>query len=160
MPISPQALLGLLLLVFLLEIALFWASTALGNVEVGSSKLLVGALLATLGWVGAVAGVWLLVGRPDSLAVPENRSPLLIYSALGLLVSWAVPAALFVPVLPVSVPRGMLVSVFQVLLRLFLYVLIGAVIMVVLAVLQIRYGPERPSGTSSLPAAGVVSSPT
>jgi hypothetical protein len=135
---------GLFVLIFLVEIALFWASTALGSVEVNAGKLLAGSFLAALAWAGAAYGVLAFLGRSEQpLLAPENRLPLILGSLAGLAVSWAVPAVLFVPILPVSVPRGMLISVFQLLLRLFLYSLIGAVVMVVLAFLQIRYGPEK-----------------
>jgi hypothetical protein len=138
-------LVGLFVVVFLVEVALFWASTALGSVEVKTGKLLVGALLAAVAWVGASYAVVAFLHRPSQpLLSPENRLPLILASLAALVVSWAVPAVLFVPILPVSVPRGMLVSVFQLLLRLFLYTLVGAVIMVVLAVLQIRSGPSKP----------------
>ncbi len=153
MPFSPLTLVGLLLVVFLLEIALFWASTALGSADVNLTKLLLGAFLAALVWVGAAYGVSLLVGSSAQALGPENRLNLALFASLGLVVSWAVSAVVFVPLLPVSVPRGMLISVFQLLLRLFRYVLIGAVVMVVLAVLQIRYGPEkRPDSTSAAAA--------
>ncbi len=145
-------LLGLFVLIFVLEIALFWASTALGGVEVNGGKLLLGALLAAVVWAGAAYAATFIVVRPgQALLAPENRLPLVACTVVGLVVSWAIPALLFVPLLPVSVPRGMLISVFQLLLRLFLYTLIGAVIMVVLAVLQIRYGPEK---RTAAPAGG------
>jgi hypothetical protein len=152
MPLTLLPLLGLFVLIFVLEIALFWASTALGSVEINGGKLLAGAFLAALVWAGAGFAVLALLARPGQTPLaPENRLALAGLSALALLVSWAVPALLFVPILPVSIPRGMLVSVFQLVLRLFLYTLIGAVVMVVLAFLQIRYGPEkRPEGSAAL----------
>jgi hypothetical protein len=142
------SLAGLFVLIFLVEIALFWASTALGSVELRAGKLLAGAFLAAAAWVGAGFTVMAVLSRPGQpLLAPEARLPLILGCLTGLLASWAVPAVLFVPILPVSVPRGMLISVFQLLLRLFLYTLIGAVIMVVLAILQIRYGPAKPPTT-------------
>ena len=139
-------LLVLFVVILLLEIALFWAATALGSVEITTVKLLGGALLAALFWTGALGAFGFFAMQPDmDLLAPERRW-LLVLIALGcLVVSWVVPAFLFVPVLPVSVPRGMLISGFQLVLRLFLYTLVGAVIMVVLAFLQIRYGPDKPS---------------
>ena len=64
------------------------------------------------------------------------------YIAVALGVAWAVPAVLYVPLLSVSVGRGMLLSVFQLLLRAFLYVLLAAVVMVVLALVQIFSGTD------------------
>lgn len=145
---------GLFLLIFVLEIVLFYASTALGNVEIGFGKLVVGAFIAAVAW-GAVFIAGLIAFRGmESPFGPENRVVVLGSALAGLLVSWAVPALVFVPVLPVTIPRGMLVSVFQLLLRIFLYVMIAAIVMVVLAVLQImRASPEKraPQAATLLP---------
>jgi hypothetical protein len=136
-----------------LEIALFYASTALGNVEVNFGKLIVGAFIPAVVWAAVfIAGMVAFKGMESPFG-PENRVIVLGAALAGLLVSWAVPALAFVPVLPVSIPRGMLVSVFQLLLRVFLYVLIAAVVMVVLAVLQIlRTAPEKRSPQAAAPA--------
>ncbi len=150
MLLSLLPLVGLFLLIFVLEIALFWASTALGSVEVNPGKLLGGAFLAALVWAGASFGVYFIMDRSGQpLLAPENRMPLVLCSLAGLVVSWAVPAIGFVPILPVSIPRGMLISVFQLLVRLVLFSLITAVVMVVLAALQIRWGgtPEKRTDT-------------
>jgi hypothetical protein len=55
-----------------------------------------------------------------------------------------VPAVLYVLLLSVSVGRGMLLSFFQLLLRALLYVLLAAVVMVVLALVQIFSGTDVP----------------
>src|SRR5947209_1939440 len=129
---------GLFLVIFLLEIALFWASTALGNVEISLAKLLAGALAAAVLWAGAIGTLWHGYEGRSQFLDPEQRW-LLVSLVLGFLAgSWLLQTLLFVPVLPVSLTRGMMISVFQLLLRLFLYTLVGAVIMVVLAILQIR----------------------
>src|SRR5947209_2954091 len=91
-------LLGLFALVFVVELALFWASTALGSVEVNAVRLLAGAFLAALAWAGAVCGGVALAGGPgQSLLAPDNRAALLLGALVGLVVSWAVPAVGFVP---------------------------------------------------------------
>ena len=59
---------------------------------------------------------------------------------------------LYVPLVPVSVKKGMLVSLLQLLLRIFLDVLIVAVVMVILAVAQIlRGGGEAPKAALPSP---------
>jgi len=137
--------------IFVLEVALFWASTALGNVEINAVKLLSGALLAAIFWTGALYTIdRTIYSQPDPLE-PERRWVLALVILGSLVVSWVVPALLFVPVLPVSVRRGMVISVFQLLLRLFLYTLVGAIIMVILALLQIRYGPTTPQSSTRAP---------
>ena len=82
-------------------------------------------------------------GRPAPEA--ERRldwRSLIFQGALALGVSWAVPAILYSPLLPVSLGRGMKISIFQALLRAFFYVFFAAVVMVVLAVVQIASAPS------------------
>jgi hypothetical protein len=76
---------------------------------------------------------------------PENRLLVVVLGLLGLLVTWVIPGVLYAPLVPVSIPRSMFISVVQVLLRIFLYVLIAAVVMVVLAILQIARGSDARS---------------
>lgn len=138
------------------EFFVFYASTALGNVEVNFGKWVAGAIVAALPWAGVFLGGWVILNALGSPLEAEHRLTSIAIASAGLVLGWMVPALLFVPVLPVSVPRGMLVSIFQLLLRLFLYVLITAIVMVVLALLQIWYGgtPEKRSGQS--PTASIV----
>jgi hypothetical protein len=127
----------------LLEVALFWAAAALGDAPpLGWTKRAVVPLLATLALAGVAVGAgWSLRSVP--LLAPENRLLLAGVALLGLLVSWLLPGVLYAPLAPVTVPRGMLIAGVQVLLRVFLYALIAAVVMVVLAVLQIARGEPR-----------------
>jgi hypothetical protein len=141
----------------LLEVALFWAAAALADApERGWAKTFLVALVATAAWgaIDALVGWYAGLG-PTSLA-PENRPAALLVAAVALAVAWAVPAVLYVPLLSVSVGRGMLISVFQALLRAFLYVLIAAAIMVVLALVQIFSGTDVRGELPSLPQAGLV----
>jgi hypothetical protein len=141
-PLGPvEILLGVLVAV-LLEVVLFWAAAALGNApDLKWGKTALVSLIASVACVGVCAAIlWSL--RSYSLAAPENRLLLLVVALLGLLVMWVVPGVLYAPLVPVSLPRGMLISVLQVLLRIFLYVLLLAAAMVVLAILQIVRGPE------------------
>jgi len=119
--------------VFVLEVALFWASTALSNVQVNAGRLLAGAFLAALFWMGALYGIRAFAIQPSLDLLETDRGWLLILVILvGLVVSLAAPAVLFVPLLSVSLRRGLLLSVLQLLLRLGFYAVMGAVVVVVL----------------------------
>jgi hypothetical protein len=140
---------------FVFEAGLLWASTALGNVEVNWGKICLITLVVTAVWATASAAAGYGMNGVRPVLAPDNRLWGGIALAIAVLISWAVPALLYAPLLPVSVPRGMLISVFQVLLRVFLYTLVAAVVMVVLAVLQIRYGPQKTEGPGAAPPARV-----
>jgi hypothetical protein len=127
----------------LFEVALLWAAASLADApEVGWVKTVVVAAVVTAAWgaLDALIGWYAELG-PNSLA-PENRPTALLIAAVALAVAWAVPAVLYVPLLSVSVGRGMRISVFQLLLRAFLYILLAAVVMVVLALVQIFSGTD------------------
>src|SRR5262245_14471103 len=128
---------GLFLAILVLEFLLLYGSTVLGNVDLNFAKWLIGAFIAASVWAGVSYGGYSIYSGLAQPFAPENRLMLAGATAGGLLVAWAIPALLFVPIFPVSIPRGMLISVFQLLLRIFLYVLITAVVMVVLALIQI-----------------------
>jgi hypothetical protein len=145
-------LFGLFVAILVTEFFLLYASTALGNVDLNLGKWLLATFLTAAIWAGISYGGYTLIKSGGVPFAPENRLLSLAVTAGGLVASWAVLSFVFVPVFPVSIPRGMLVSVFQLLLRLFLYVLIGAVVMVVLALMQILYGtPSEKRPTTSLP---------
>jgi hypothetical protein len=146
---------GLFLAIFVLEFLLLYASTALGNVDLNFPKWLIGAFLAAVVWAGVSYGGYAIYQGLNQPFAAENRVVVIGATAAGLVLAWAIPALLFVPVFPVSIPRGMLVSVFQLLLRIFLYVLITAVVMVVLAALQIGYGPSEKRSDLPAPAGHV-----
>jgi hypothetical protein len=135
--LTPVELSLLVAIVCALEVALFWAAAALGDAPLlGWKKLLFVSLSATAG-CAAVGGAIAWSLRSVSFLAEENRLLAIAMILLGLLVSWVIPGVLYAPLVPVSIPRGMFIAVLQVLLRIFLYVLIAAVVMVVLAILQI-----------------------
>jgi hypothetical protein len=92
---------------------------------------------------GSVIGlvVW-FSGATQQLLSPEHRLLAVFLAAVSLVALWAVPAILYVPLLSLSIPKSMLIAVFQWLLRGFLYLLIIAVVMVVLALIQIYRGTD------------------
>jgi hypothetical protein len=126
-----------LVVVLALEVGLLWAAAAVGDAPPLSWPKLLGLALGVgaicLG--GAIAISWGM----GLFAESTGNWWLQFFLALALaLVLWLVlPALVYPPVFPVSFGRGMVISVVQVLLRLFLWVLLGAVIFVVLAWLQI-----------------------
>jgi hypothetical protein len=125
-----------------LEIALFWAAAAIGDAPMlGWGKILTVPLAATAA-CAAVGGAMAWSLRSVSFLAPENRLLAALMALLGMLVTWVIPGVLYAPLLPVSIPRGMLIAVVQLLLRVFLYVLIAAVVMVILAVMQIAQGTD------------------
>lgn len=136
--LGPELLIPLLVVAVVLEVALFWAAASLVDAPpLGLGKTALVGVLAAILWAGVTAlTVWFSGIGPAPL-LPENRTMAYLLLAVGLGVMWLVPTVLYVPLVPVSVPRGLRLSFFQVLLRAFLYVLIFAVGMVVLAVVQI-----------------------
>jgi hypothetical protein len=133
---------GLVVVVVALEAALFWAAAALGDAPLlGWRKLVLVSLAATAGCAAVGGGIWASLQSVELLH-PDNRLLAVVIALLGLLISWIIPGVLYAPLVPVSIPRGMFISVLQVLLRIFLYVLILAVVAVVLAVLQIWRGGD------------------
>jgi hypothetical protein len=119
------------------EVLLFWAAAALADVPTGWDRTFLVALAGAVVSAIVVAGTFTLLppgAKPfESAALPRTLLAGSTVVGLGLLL----PGLLYTPLLSVSINKGMLVSVLQVLLRGFLYVLITAVVMVVLAVLQI-----------------------
>jgi hypothetical protein len=147
----PEMLIGVAL-VLLAEVAVFWAAASLGDVgPLSWIKLLLVVLGVTALASGIIALVVWFSGSIDTLLAEDNRLLAGFVGAVALLVLWAVPAVLYVPLLSVSIPRSMLIAVFQWLLRGFLYLLITAVVMVVLAGIQIYKGGEIRSQLPSSP---------
>jgi hypothetical protein len=127
----------------LLEVGLFWAAAALGDAPaLGWGKLISVAVGVAAVWAVLVglAGWQSGVGRAPLAA--ENRATALLVGGISLAVMWAIPAILYAPLVPVSLPGSMRIAVFQVLLRAFAYVLLAAVFMVGLAVAQIWTGAD------------------
>jgi hypothetical protein len=141
-PLGPVEILIGALVAVLLEVVLFWAAAALGNApDLKWGKIALVSLVASVVCLAVCAAIAVPL-RSYPLLAPENRLVLAAVALLGLVVSWVIPGVLYAPLVPVSLPRGMLISVVQVLLRLFLYVLLIAAAMVVLAIVQIVRGPE------------------
>lgn len=134
-PVELAIALGVLLL---LEVALFWAAFSLADAPpVGWGKTVAVAIGVALVWGAINTFVAWSAGVNQASLAPEHRLNTLFLGGIGLLIAWAIPALLYPTLLPVSLPNGMRISIFQVLLRAFLYVLILAVLMVALAVVQI-----------------------
>jgi hypothetical protein len=122
---------------------LFWAAAALGDVPaLGWGKLVLIAVGVAAVWAAVVVGIAWQAEVARAPLVPENRGAALLVAAVSLGVMWAVPAILYAPLVPLSLPRSMRVAVFQVALRAFAYVLVVAVVMVGLAVAQIWSGAD------------------
>jgi hypothetical protein len=135
-------ILVLVLLALLIEAVLFWAASALADApDLGWGRVF-GVSLAASVACAAVGGAIAWSLQSVSLRAPENRLLAVAVALLALLVSWVIPGVLYAPLARVTIPRGMFISVLQVLLRVFLYVLIAAVVMVVLAVIQIFRGAD------------------
>lgn len=133
---------GIGLVVFLLlEAALFWAAAAIGD----APPLTLGKTLAVGCGVGLVTSVALyLLATQTGLTTqrPAYDSATGMFTLLGLASSWAIAAVLYVPLVPASVGKSLLMAVFQLLLRGLLYALLTGVVMVVLAVLEIVYNKD------------------
>ena len=148
--------------VFLLEIVLFWAAAAVADAPpMGWGKLLVVVLVVTAVSVALVGTLGHYSGATTAPLDPDNRPLALITAGLGLVALWAVPAVLYPFLASVSIPRGMWLSLLQLLLRGFLYAFLAAVFMVGLAVYQIATQTEtRPEKVElSRPAAPFAARP-
>ena len=141
--LGPLQLGLLVLLLALVEVALFWAAASLADAPpLGWGKTFTIALGVAAIWAAINAAIGWATGVAGQPLTPETRSTAFALGALALGVSWAVPAILYSPLLPVSLGRGMKISIFQALLRAFFYVFFAAVVMVVLAVVQIASAPS------------------
>jgi uncharacterized membrane protein YbhN (UPF0104 family) len=97
------------------------------------------------GWVVTGAVVFSLLGLSAGNPFAGDTLPRALLGVLVVLLAMlAIPALLYVPLLPVPVKKGALAAVLQLLLRVFVYVLIAAVVAVVLAVIQIARRAEPP----------------
>ena len=127
-----------LVVIFLLEIVLFWSASAVADAPpMAWGKLVLVVFLVTGLSVAATAALGVYSGATKAPFDPDNRILALSTAGIALVVLWAIPAIVYPILASVSVFRGMWLSLLQLLLRGFLYVFIVAVVMVVLAVLQI-----------------------
>jgi hypothetical protein len=148
--LGPIQLLGLLVLVLLFEIVLFWASVSLADgPETRLPKCALAGALVVAVCLPSIALVFFVFRLWDVWWSGEALAATLCAFGLSLLLAWALPALLYVPLVPVSVAKGMKVAVLQWLLRAFLYALVAAVVFVGLAVAQIIRG----GGDATPPAA-------
>ena len=134
-----------LVVIFLLEVVLFWAASAVADAPpMGWGKLFLVVLLVTVLSVGltTVLGVYSGAMKIKDPFDPDNRSLALITAGLGLVILWLVPAVIYPILASVSLLRGMWLALLQLMLRAFLYVIIVAIVMVVLAVIQIFTGSD------------------
>lgn len=124
-----------------LEVLLLWIATGLADTpEISWGKLTpigVGVFLGCFAIACVIAWVFGVLQHPTAA---DHRTAALTAMGLTLVAALVAPMAVYPSLLSVSLQRGMWVSVFQWLLRLFLYVLIIAVVMVIIAVLQIARG--------------------
>ncbi|MFO0926466.1 MAG: hypothetical protein U0736_05425 [Gemmataceae bacterium] len=138
---------GSVAVLFLAEVALLWAATALIEVPGLSWRKLAVVVLVVIGLslAGTVGiAVWSGLGSPP--LAPENRMHAVLVSVAGLGVSLLVSAALYPPLLSISLGRSALLAVLQVLLRALLYALLIAAVMVILALIQIYTGADVRAG--------------
>jgi hypothetical protein len=128
----------------LLEVPVFYASTALTGYEPNLIKTFVVPIVTAGIWGAGAAVAAYLIGI-EWLIAPEHRWSLVGFISAVLFTSLVVQFVLFYLLVPTSLFGGTLVSVFQLLLRILLYVLLLAVNMVFLGALQILRGPATPT---------------
>jgi len=154
---SAGLIVGLVVAAFLCELLVFWAAAALADVpETGWSKFVVVPGSAAVVCAGLALLLCYLLGLTESPLAPDKRTWLYLGVGLVLALTWVIPAILFMPMLSVSMSRSMLIAILQFLLRLFLYVLITAVVLVVLAILQIVKRGETQEGARPDPTPRIV----
>jgi hypothetical protein len=126
---------------------------------VGGSILVVAVLFLVTIPLGGVVGYYLLAAE----SVLAAQSGLIFYSGLGayVVVVWLLAALVYAFFLGSSFKKGLIVAGIQLLLFALLVALLSALVLVVLAVLQIANRPEAPRQSSLSPPAQVrVSGPT
>lgn len=148
---------GIVVAALLAELLLFWAAGALADApETGWGRFV--AVPVSIGVVsgGLIVLCFYFLGVMESPLSPDKRLSLYFAGGLALLLSFIVPAVLFGPFLSVSLPRSALIAVMQFLLRIFLYVLIAAVVFVVLAIIQIMNRADKETAEGARPRPAVV----
>lgn len=154
--LSAAEIVGGVAVLFLAEVALLWAATALVEVPPLSWTKLAAVVLVVIGLSLAVTvGIAWATGLGSPPLSPENRMHAALVSVAGLFVSLLVSAALYPLLLSISVGRSAALAVFQVLLRALLYALVIAAVMVVLALIQIWTGTDVRSETAPVVRAWV-----
>jgi hypothetical protein len=149
-------LVGIIALTVLFETVLFWAAASLADApEAGILKCGLISVLALALWWPATILVFYFFGMlfAPLLGVFRNYEGVRTTVALGLVVvtAWALPVLLALPIVPVSLKKGVMISTFQFLMRLLLWALVIAVALVVLAVVQITRNPTDQTGQAPAP---------
>ena len=136
------AMLAIVLAVGLLaEVGLLWIAAALADApEQAWAKLVAIGCGVFLAFFAAAVGIAAALGVLHAPFAESHRSTALAAAALAILASALLPALAYPSLLSVSMGRGLWVGVVQALLRVFLYVLLTAIVMVGLAVFQISRG--------------------
>jgi hypothetical protein len=133
----------LFLLVLAGEFFLFWIATALADVQPMSwAKFCSVVAMVTLPLVVILVVVANLAGILKNPLDPELRSVAYGVGAASLAIMFVIPALLYAPLLPVSFGRSVKISIYAVLLRSFLYVMVTAIVMIALATWQIWSGND------------------
>ena len=154
--LDPVMLAVVLAVGLLAEVALLWIAAALADApEQRWPKLFVVGMGVFLGCFLAAAAIAFFLGVLHAPLAEDKRSATLGAAALAILASAVLPALAYPSLLSVSMGRGLWVGVLQTLLRVFLYVMLTAIVMVVLAVLQISRGgsEKKPQAALPVPAA-------
>lgn len=136
-------------IILLLEVPVFYASTALAGPEPSLLKTFALPTVCAALWGAAAVGVVAYLGK-DWLLAPENVSKLIGVIALIVVGSLIVQAVFFTLLLPSSVFSGILTSIFQLLLRLLLYALLLGVNFVFMALYDGINRDFKPASTGML----------
>ncbi|MFM7148850.1 MAG: hypothetical protein ACKO23_03310 [Gemmataceae bacterium] len=131
------------ILLIALEVVLVWAVTALGDCPPwGIGKLfLVAFIISSVSLACLVGGLWLF-NKGESLWAPEQRASSMAILGSALLCSWIINSLVYSLATPWSVGKSTRQALIQLLLRAFLVMLVGGILMVLLAWLQISVGKE------------------
>ena len=142
--LDPVQLTILIVVGGILEIALLWAASGLMETpEMGLLKLLAVSFGVFLACFAVTMGVAYGFGVLQSPLAVDNRGKAIGALAVSLFISLIALGFIYPSLLNTTLRKGIWVSVLQWLLRVFLYILVVAVVMVVLAVWQIlRGGPS------------------
>jgi hypothetical protein len=140
----------------LLLTGVFQAACALADVSTPNflySLLLVLLTLALL--VPLNAGIIYLYQRTALATLLDVWMSVVLLSVIGFVLCVAISAALYTPILRISLKKGLLTGLFEQLLGLLLFSLLYGALLVVLAVVQIKYKPALPSKTAASPTVTV-----
>jgi hypothetical protein len=154
---------GALVVHFLCELLLAWASTALVDLNPSLARLCLFVVLSIALTFGIYYGAYLplhpMADEWTKAARADNKQPWSLYALLSgvfALCSLVVVSGLSWPVLGATAKRSVLVGVFVVLLRVLLWSLIMGVVFVVFGFWQGLRGPAPKTAGAGPPAAVAV----